>query len=183
MYNLCFRLLRAGIAVQRSIISHSTMNALTKPVVTFKSPAHFSSLLFYRFKHQQLDYSRYPTLNEEDLEETFTRGSGPGGQAVNKTSNCVLLRHLPTNIVVKCHIHRSAQKNRVEARKILLEKLDAQLNGEYSIQSQLKQLENKKSAERKRRQTKLQEMKQKWKEREEQAGEGENKIPPADQKV
>ncbi|KAM7341994.1 mitochondrial translation release factor in rescue [Cochliomyia hominivorax] len=123
---------------------------------------------FIRAKHQQLDYSRYPTLNEEELDEQFTRGSGPGGQAVNKTSNCVLLRHIPTNILVKCHIHRSASRNRVEARKILLEKLDVYYNGEHSIQAQLKALESKKSAERKRRQHKLQDMKQKWKEREEQ---------------
>lgn len=132
---------------------------------------------FIRYKHQQLDYSRYPKLNEEELEETFTRGSGPGGQAVNKTSNCVLLRHLPTNIVVKCHIHRSAKKNRVEARKILLDKLDAHMNGEFSIQAQLKAIEGKKSAERKRRQNKLHEMKQKWKEREEQETAGDKDLP------
>ena len=47
-----------------------------------------------RFK-ATLDYSRYPKLNEAELEETFTRGSGPGGQAVNKTSNCIMLRHYP----------------------------------------------------------------------------------------
>lgn len=124
-----------------------------------------------RLKHQHLDYSRYPKLNEEELEEYFTRGSGPGGQAVNKTSNCVLLRHKPTNILVKCHIHRVTSRNRLEARKILLEKLDQLYNGEHSIQAQLKALENKKSNERKRRQNKLNEMKQKWKEREEQENE------------
>ncbi|XP_037891649.1 probable peptide chain release factor C12orf65, mitochondrial [Glossina fuscipes] len=115
---------------------------------------------------QDVDYSRYPTLNEDDLEEHFTRGSGPGGQSVNKTSNCVLLRHIPTNLVVKCHTHRLASKNRKEARKLLLEKLDMHFNGENSVQAQLKALENKKALERKRRQNKLNEMKQKWKERE-----------------
>ena len=43
-----------------------------------------------------LDYSRVPTIKEEDLDEQFIRGSGPGGQAVNKTNNCVLLLHKPT---------------------------------------------------------------------------------------
>ncbi|KAL9891412.1 mitochondrial translation release factor in rescue [Glossina fuscipes fuscipes] len=95
---------------------------------------------------QDVDYSRYPTLNEDDLEEHFTRGSGPG--------------------VVKCHTHRLASKNRKEARKLLLEKLDMHFNGENSVQAQLKALENKKALERKRRQNKLNEMKQKWKERE-----------------
>lgn len=42
-----------------------------------------------------------PFLNEEDLEEQFVRGSGPGGQATNKTSNCVVLKHIPTGVVVK----------------------------------------------------------------------------------
>ncbi|EDV37715.1 uncharacterized protein Dana_GF13589 [Drosophila ananassae] len=113
-----------------------------------------------------LDYSRYPTLQESDIEETFTRGSGPGGQAVNKTSNCVFLRHLPTNITIKCHTHRLASKNRVEARKLLLEKLDAHLNGENSIAAQIKVQEQRKSTERRRRQNKLQELKKNWQERE-----------------
>jgi hypothetical protein len=43
----------------------------------------------------------YPDLNEGDLEEMFVRGSGPGGQAVNRTANCVVLKHLPTGIVIK----------------------------------------------------------------------------------
>lgn len=42
-----------------------------------------------------------PVLHEEDLEEQFVRGSGPGGQATNKTSNCVVLKHIPTGVVVK----------------------------------------------------------------------------------
>lgn len=40
-------------------------------------------------------------LNEADLEEQFVRGFGPGGQATNKTNNCVVLKHLPSGIVVK----------------------------------------------------------------------------------
>jgi protein subunit release factor B len=46
-----------------------------------------------------LDYSRVPKLKEEELDEQFVRGSGPGGQAVNKTNNCVLLVHKPTGTV------------------------------------------------------------------------------------
>ncbi|XP_030378311.1 probable peptide chain release factor C12orf65, mitochondrial [Scaptodrosophila lebanonensis] len=114
-----------------------------------------------------IDYSRYPTLQEADIEETFMRGSGPGGQAVNKTSNCVFLRHIPTNITVKCHTHRLASKNRVEARKLLLEKLDTFLNKEHSIAAQLQAIEKKKSTERKRRQQKLQDLKRNWQNREE----------------
>lgn len=42
------------------------------------------------------DISKVPELKESDLKEEFVRGSGPGGQAVAKTSNCVLLKHVPT---------------------------------------------------------------------------------------
>lgn len=54
--------------------------------------------VFAAGKKYQIDL---PILHEEDLDEQFVRGSGPGGQATNKTSNCVVLRHIPTGIVVK----------------------------------------------------------------------------------
>ena len=40
-------------------------------------------------------------IRESDLQESFVRSSGPGGQKVNKTSSCVLLVHLPTGIKIK----------------------------------------------------------------------------------
>ncbi|XP_076007185.1 mitochondrial translation release factor in rescue [Genypterus blacodes] len=73
-----------------------------------------------------------PVLNEEELEEQFVRGSGPGGQATNKTSNCVVLKHIPTGIVVKCHQTRSVDINRRRARDILRVKLDVAVKGEHS---------------------------------------------------
>lgn len=122
---------------------------------------HSSSVFF---KKSFLDYSKFPALIDEEIEETFVRGSGPGGQAVNKTSNCVVLRHKPTNILVKCHIHRVVSENQKEARKILLNKLDALYNGEDSIEAQEKRFSDRKSSERNRRQKKANEMKKKWKE-------------------
>lgn len=83
----------------------------------------------YRFKHT------YPDLIESELEEQFVKGSGPGGQAVNKTSNCVVLKHLPTGIVIKNHQTRSVEQNRKLARKNLQEKLDHHANGEQSYLS------------------------------------------------
>ncbi|XP_042276001.1 mitochondrial translation release factor in rescue [Thunnus thynnus] len=73
-----------------------------------------------------------PVLNEDELEEQFVRGSGPGGQATNKTSNCVVLKHIPTGIVVKCHQTRSVDTNRKRAREIMREKLDISYKGEHS---------------------------------------------------
>ncbi|XP_066509626.1 mitochondrial translation release factor in rescue-like [Hoplias malabaricus] len=73
-----------------------------------------------------------PVLNEDDLNEQFVRGSGPGGQATNKTSNCVVLKHTPTGVVVKCHQTRSLELNRRRAREIMREKLDIVYKGEDS---------------------------------------------------
>lgn len=48
-------------------------------------------------------------IREQDLEESFVRGAGRGGQKVNKTNNCVYLKHVPTGIAVKCHVDRSRE--------------------------------------------------------------------------
>ena len=58
-------------------------------------------------------------LQEHDLVERFIRGSGPGGQKINKTSSCVQLRHLPTGIEIKCQQSRSLLANRVKARDLI----------------------------------------------------------------
>lgn len=60
------------------------------------------------------------SLNEAELEETFSRASGPGGQNVNKVSTRVTLRHLPTNITVTVQDSRSQMMNRQLARERLL---------------------------------------------------------------
>lgn len=43
-----------------------------------------------------LDFTKVPQINEGDLLEQFVRGGGPGGSAVNKNANCVVLTHVPT---------------------------------------------------------------------------------------
>lgn len=68
---------------------------------------------------------------EKDFKETFVRSSGPGGQNVNKTSTCVVLRHIPTGIQVKCQQERSQRLNRHKARWIILEKIDQQKRAEH----------------------------------------------------
>ncbi len=68
-------------------------------------------------------------VRDADLEESFTRGSGKGGQKVNKTNNCVCLIHLPSGIVVKCHREREREINRFLARRALCDELEHRLCG------------------------------------------------------
>ena len=64
-------------------------------------------------------------VREEDIEESFVRSGGHGGQNVNKTSTCVMLVHRPTGIQVKCQETRHQGRNRVLARGLLLQKIQA----------------------------------------------------------
>src|SRR5437660_326117 len=59
-------------------------------------------------------------VRETDLEESFVRSGGHGGQNVNKTSTCVMLLHRPTGVQVKCQSTRQQGFNRVLARRVLL---------------------------------------------------------------
>ncbi len=68
-------------------------------------------------------------VRPEDIVEYFVRGSGSGGQKINKTSSCVLLRHQPTGIEVRCQKHREQSKNRISAYKLLILKIEEKIKG------------------------------------------------------
>lgn len=77
-------------------------------------------------------------IDEKDLEESFVLGSGRGGQKRQKTSNCVVLRHLPTKTVIKYSKSRSRELNRLLARRLLCEKLDPVPASQNKIRKQKK---------------------------------------------
>jgi len=64
-------------------------------------------------------------IDPADLEESFCRGSGAGGQHRNKTDTAVLLRHKPTQILVRVDGGRSQHANRLTAMAVLRAKLKA----------------------------------------------------------
>ncbi len=84
-------------------------------------------------------------LREEDIEETFTRGTGAGGQKINKTSSTVVLVHQPTGLEVRCQRERSQSLNRLIARIELCDKLEGKI--------QAARLEKRNASEKKKRQT------------------------------
>jgi protein subunit release factor B len=68
-------------------------------------------------------------VREADIDESFVRSGGHGGQNVNKTSTCVMLLHRPTSLQVKCQTTRSQGLNRYLARRLLLDKIEALKKG------------------------------------------------------
>lgn len=71
-------------------------------------------------------------VNPADITEQFIRGSGKGGQKINKTSSTVLLKYIPTGIEVRCQKHREQSKNRISAYKLLILKIEEKVRGKES---------------------------------------------------
>ncbi|KAL8791471.1 MAG: hypothetical protein Q9213_000088 [Squamulea squamosa] len=85
-------------------------------------------------------------IPEDDIEENFLKGSGPGGQKINKTSSAVQLKHIPTGMVVKSQATRSRSQNRSIARRLLADKLEDADKGSESRTALKSEIKRKKKA-------------------------------------
>jgi len=89
---------------------------------------------------------------EEDLEESFILGGGPGGQKTNKTSSVVRLSHEPSGLMVRCGETRSRETNRWLARRMLAEMVLERERGRKSAARQAAEKVRRQKRRRSRRQ-------------------------------
>ena len=83
-------------------------------------------------KQKYLDKAEKLRVFPQDIDEQFVRGSGSGGQKMNKTASTVWLKHLHTGIEVKCQDQREREANRMEAYRMLLMKVEEKILGKKS---------------------------------------------------
>jgi len=91
------------------------------------------------------------SLDETHIKETFNRGGGKGGQAINKNKSRCDLTHLPTGIIVRCQAQRSLEMNRRLARNRLSKVLDEGLRGVDSVKQQAEEAIRQYKMNRKKR--------------------------------
>ena len=89
---------------------------------------------------------------EEDIEESFILGGGPGGQKTNKTSNVVRLKHEPSGLNIRFGETRSREDNRWLARRALAEAILERENKRKSARQQAAEKKRRQKRRRSRRQ-------------------------------
>ena len=89
---------------------------------------------------------------DEDIEESFILGGGPGGQKTNKTSSVVRLSHEPSGLQVRCGATRSRETNRWLARRMLAEAILERERGRKTAEQQKREKIRRQKRRRSRRQ-------------------------------
>jgi protein subunit release factor B len=85
-----------------------------------------------------------------DVEERFIRGSGPGGQKINKTSSTVCLRHRPTGLEVRSQRERSQSANREQAWAELCGKLEERSRSALAAKVEAREAERRRTRQKSR---------------------------------
>ena len=94
-------------------------------------------------------------VNEGDLVERFIRGSGPGGQKINKTSSCVQIKHIVSGIEVKCQKSRSLMANRITARSMICSIIEEKEAKKRNSRRAAREKERRRNRQPSRRQKRL----------------------------
>lgn len=89
-------------------------------------------------------------VRPEEVEERFVRGTGPGGQKINKTSSTVGLRHRPSGMEVRCQAERSQAANRETAWAMLCAKLEAARAADRLAREQAREVERRRTRQKSR---------------------------------
>ncbi|KAJ5471123.1 hypothetical protein N7530_008480 [Penicillium desertorum] len=106
-------------------------------------------------------------INDADISISYLKGTGPGGQKINKTNSAVQIIHKPSGVVVKCQATRSQSQNAKIARSLLADKIEALENGDKS------RVAIKAAAAKKKKASKMKKTRRKYRELGEGAKEGE----------
>ncbi|KAJ5768927.1 hypothetical protein N7520_003486 [Penicillium odoratum] len=114
-------------------------------------------------------------INDADLTISYLKGTGPGGQKINKTNSAVQIIHHPSGIVVKCQATRSRSQNAKTARLLLADKIEQREKGDGS------RVALKIEAKRKKKASKMKKTRRKYRDlengekHEDELGKGEDK--------
>ncbi|KAJ5280081.1 hypothetical protein N7478_005453 [Penicillium angulare] len=71
-------------------------------------------------------------FDDGDLMISYLKGTGPGGQKINKTNSAVQITHKPSGVVVKCQATRSRSQNAKIARALLADRVEEREKGDQS---------------------------------------------------
>ncbi|KAJ5139315.1 uncharacterized protein N7515_004163 [Penicillium bovifimosum] len=102
-------------------------------------------------------------INDEDISISYLKGTGPGGQKINKTNSAVQIIHKPSGVVIKCQATRSQSQNAKIARSLLADRVEAKEKGEES------RIGIKAAAARKKKASKMKKARRKYRELEDGA--------------
>ncbi|KAJ6150235.1 hypothetical protein N7471_001434 [Penicillium samsonianum] len=106
-------------------------------------------------------------INDADISISYLKGTGPGGQKINKTNSAVQIIHKPSGVVIKCQATRSQSQNAKIARSLLADRVEAQEKGDTS------RVAIKAAAAKKKKASKMKKTRRKYRELGEGAKEGE----------